>query len=494
MFKKFLLLKKFNKLLLSVNRRIESFFDSLKVLINSKKKIKLYLTNIDRRFLIFIGSIISLFFTYFFLPAFYDKNLVKIKLENQILERYNLEAKFQGRLTYGLFPKPHFFIKDTIISHLDENLAISDVAKIYIAVDNFFSLENLKIKNIFFKQTEFDINKKNSDFFKKILNSNKSNYYVDFKNSKLFFKDQDEDVIFLTNIKNLNFLYNDEFNQELNANLDIFNVPVKIKIINNQNKRNAFIKLDAHKLRIDIQNNLDYNEENINGLLDFKIINKLKKINYTVSKNSLDFNSDTDSFNGKLDFKPFYLSSNLKFYQVDIAKLFTNDSILLDLLNSEILNNQNLNAAINISFDNIKNVNYLKDINLKTYFEQGNIIIKNSSLNWKNSILINLDNTQLISENNKIVIAGSASFDLKNIDDFYRQYQVKKVHRKKIKNIKLDFFYSVNDNQIEFDNLKIDGDSNINLDNFINDFNSKRINIFNKVLLRNSIKDLFANF
>jgi len=161
MFKKFLLIKKFNKLLLSVNRRIESFFDSLKVLINSKKKIKLYLTNIDRRFLIFIGSIISLFFTYFFLPAFYDKNLVKIKLENQILERYNLEAKFQGRLTYGLFPKPHFFIKDTIISHLDENLAISDIAKIYIAVDNFFSLENLKIKNIFFKQTEFDIIKKN---------------------------------------------------------------------------------------------------------------------------------------------------------------------------------------------------------------------------------------------------------------------------------------------------------------------------------------------
>ena len=83
---------------------------------------------------------------------------------------------------------------------------------------------------------------------------------------------------------------------------------------------------------------------------------------------------------------------------------------------------------------------------------------------------------------------------LKNIDDFYRQYQVKKGHRKKIKNIKLDFFYSVNDNKIEFDNLKIDGDSNINLDNFINDFNSKRINIFNKVLLRNSIKDLFANF
>ena len=159
-----------------------------------------------------------------------------------------------------------------------------------------------------------------------------------------------------------------------------------------------------------------------------------------------------------------------------------------------MLNNQSLNAALNINFDNIKNVNYLKEIFLKIYFEQGNIVIKNSTLNWKDSILINLDNTQFISENDRIIISGSASFNFNDIDKFYKQYQIKKSHRKKIKNIKLDFLYKINENEIEFDNLKIEGLSNKSLDSFVNNLNSQKINIFNKVLFRNSIKSFFSNF
>ena len=90
MLKKFLLLKKFNKLSLSVNARIGSFFDNLKVLINSKKKVKINLANIDRKILIITGSVIALFLTYFLIPSIYDEDLVKIKLENQISEKYNL--------------------------------------------------------------------------------------------------------------------------------------------------------------------------------------------------------------------------------------------------------------------------------------------------------------------------------------------------------------------------------------------------------------------
>jgi len=494
MFKKNLFKKKISKLLLSVNERIESFFDDIKFLIKSKKKIKSKLANVDRRILIIIGSVIVLVLSYFFIPAFYEKNFVKIKLENEILKKYNLEVKFEGAISYGLFPKPHFFIKDTVITHKDNNLAKTDFTKIYIKIGNFFFSKNLEVKNLLFKQTEFNINLNNLDIFEKILNSNKSDHDIDFKNSKLFFKDINKDVIFLTNIKSLNFLYNNEFNQELNSSLEIFNIPLKLKIINNINDKNLFTKIDSYKLRINIQNNLDYSKEKIIGLLDFKIINKLKKINLIINKNSLKFNTDENNLKGKIDFKPFYLTSYLKFHQIDLVKMFNNNSIFLDLLNSEILNNQSLNAALNINFDNIKNVNYLKEIFFKIYFEQGNIVIKNSTLNWKDSILINLDNTQFISENDRIIISGSASFNFNDIDKFYKQYQVKKSHRKKIKNIKLDFLYKINENEIEFDNLKIEGLSNKSLDSFVNNLNSQKINIFNKVLFRNSIKSFFSNF
>ena len=187
------------------------------------------------------------------------------------------------------------------------------------------------------------------------------------------------------------------------------------------------------------------------------------------------------------------MSSDLRFNQIDIIKFFKNNSIFLNLLNAEILNNQNLNAVVNIYSDKIKDVNYLNNIALKTYFEEGNINIKKSTLDWKNSILINLEDIQLISENNKIMFTGAISFDFRDIDDFYKQYQIKKIYRKKIKKIRLDFLLDINSKQVELDNLKVDGSSNKDIDTFINNFNSKKQNIFNKIIFKNSIKEFFSN-
>ena len=283
MSKKISLIKKFNKLLLSVNVGIESFFNDLKILKNSKKKIKFNLRNIDKKIVISIGSVFILTLSYFLIPTFYDKDSIKIKLTNQIFKKYNLEVKFEGNLKYGMFPKPHFLIKNTTIIYEKEILANTDSTKAFITINNLFSLENINIKNLFFKKTEFNINNENYEFFQKILNSNKSDHYVRFTNSKLFYKDQNEDIIFLSNIDSLNFLYNDEFNQELNANIEIFNLPLGVKIINNQNKKNSFIDIDLHKLRATIKNSFDYSKEQIIGLLNFKIISKFKKINYSLN-------------------------------------------------------------------------------------------------------------------------------------------------------------------------------------------------------------------
>jgi len=493
MLKKISLIKNLNKLLLSVNTRIESFFNSLKILISSKKKSKVNLRKLDKKIVIGLGVGFVLILSYFLIPSFYDKNLIKDKLENEIFEKFNLDIKLEKPLRYSLFPKPHFYIKDVLIKYEDGDLARADLTKIYITKNNFFSSRNLKIKNLFFKQTEFTINSKNYEFFMEILDSNKSNDNINFRNSKLFYKDKNEDVIFLANIKNLSFLYNDEFNQQLDANLEIFNIPLKINVINNLVKKNSLVDVNSRSLRMNIFNELDYGKENINGLIDFKVISKSKKINYSIDKNSLNFNSVENNFKGKLDFKPFYLSSDLIFHQLDIAKIFKSNSIFLDLLNADILNNQSLNAVININFDKIKNINYLKDFVLKMFFEEGNIFIKDSTINWKNSILINLNEIQLISENNNIIFAGSINFDFKDINEFYKQYQIKRDYRKNIKKVRFDFVLSLNENEIQFDNLKIDGSSNKITDNFINKFNSKKLNIFNKIIFKNSIKEFFGN-
>ena len=492
MSKKISFIKSFNKLLLSVNSGIESFFNSIEILVKSKKKTKNNLKNIDKKVLISIASVFILLLSFFLIPAFYDKDLVKIKLTNQISKKYNLEVRFNGAIKFGLFPKPHYFIKDTDIIYDEENLAKTDFTKVYISINNFFLFDNLKIKKLNFKKTVFNINSKNFGFFKNILNKNKSEHNIEFKESNLFYKDQNKDVIFLANINNLNFLYNDKFEYELNSSLDIFNIPFKVKIVNNRDKNYSIINIDSNKLRMSIQNDFDYSKEKIIGLLNLNIIKKLKKVRYTLNKKTLTFNTEENILKGKLDFKPFFLSSDLRFYQLDVSKLLKDNSIFLDLINSGILNNQNLNAAINVYFDKIKNTNYLKNISLKTYFEEGNIIIKNSSLNWKDSVMINFDDVQMISENNKISFSGTVGLDFNDIDEFYKQFQVKKTHRKKIKQMRLDFLFNLYENETQFDNLKVDGIPSKDLDSFLNDFNSKKINVFNKVLFKNLVKTFFS--
>ena len=492
MSKKISLLKNFNKLLLSVNTRIESFFNAIKNLINTKKKTKSNLTNIDRVILISAGSIVIAFISYFLIPTFYDKDTVKIKIENQILEKYNLEVKFGESIKYGLFPKPHYFIKNSIIYYDKKELATINSTKIYFSIKNFFSFKNFKIKDVNFKKTEFEINSENITFFENILNSNKSEYSINFSDSNLFYKDKNDDVMFLSKIDRLNFLYTDELEQQLIARINIFNIPFKININNNLYKKNSLISVESRKLRLNIKNNVDFSKTNINGVLFFKFINKSKIINYNINDNSLNFTNDKNNFNGQLDFKPFYLSSDLKFHQIDIIKFFSDKSFFLDLLNTEILNNQSLNAVVNIYSDKIKDINHLSDINLKAYFEEGDINLKNSSFNWKDAVLINLDYAKLISENNNIILTGAISFDFEDISDFYQHYQITRANRKNIKKIKLDFLFDTNENLVELDNLKIDGSSNKTIDNFINNLNSTKKNILNKIIFKNYLKEFFS--
>jgi hypothetical protein len=488
------LIKKSNKILLSTNKLIESFFNRLKILIDFKKKKKINLKQIDNKITLGVGLIVILFISYFLIPTVYDKNLVKIELEKQILKKYNLEVKFEDDISYRLLPKPHFFSGKITIKHNNSVIAESNNSRIFITIKNFFSSKELKIKNLFFKKTEFNIDSNNANFFKQILNSNKSNHNLKFKNSILFYKNEVKDVVLIVDLDNLNFFYNDELDQQLNANYKIFNIPFDLIVKNDPKKKEIFSKIKSHKIRLNINNDFDYKNENINGLLEFKIINKSKLFEYQIIDNSLNFNSKDKNFDGNLSFRPFYLKSNLEFNSLDIKKLFKDNSILLNLLNSEILNNQNLNAQIDINFDKIKDANYLKNIVFKMYFEEGNIIIKSSSIDWNNSISIDLNETQLINEKNKLTLVGALTFNFTDIDKFYSFYQVKRNYRKEIKKIKFDFLLNLSEKEIQFDNLKIDGVSSRKVDNFLNKLNFQKINIFNNVYFKNLIKQFFANY
>ena len=165
------------------------------------------------------------------LPSFYDQNKVKAQIENQILKQLNLKIIIDKKLSYGLFPKPHFVSKNVKIDHHSKIIGVSSNTKFFISINNFFSPEGLTINDLIFKKTDFKVDNSNFGFFRKLLNDNKSSFEINFINSKLFYLDKNQDIIFLTDLKTLNYSNQENSLQKLNSKFNIFNVPVSLKSI-----------------------------------------------------------------------------------------------------------------------------------------------------------------------------------------------------------------------------------------------------------------------
>ena len=160
----------FKKKITQLDGRIESFFDKLKKFrkFNHSKKKFYYL---DNKIAISIASLVILFFSYFLIPVFYKEDKIKTSLTNQILDRYDIKVEFNEKIKYGIFPKPFFYTKNLDIKHDEKVIANSDYVKFYISFKNFFLSENISTKDLVFNDKEFNINSKNINFFLKALNS-----------------------------------------------------------------------------------------------------------------------------------------------------------------------------------------------------------------------------------------------------------------------------------------------------------------------------------
>ena len=482
--------KKLKKHYLSINLSIENYFNKLKININNIKKLKFGHQN---RVFLTICAIIILSLSYFLIPTFSNKDIIQTKIKNHILKKYNIELKFNEKIRYGLLPKPHFAAKNLSIMTKDGEIGLVKNFKAHIAVNKLFQINDFEIKNLIFKKTDFRISKKDLAFFSKLLKTPPNENKIIFKDSNIFFKNQNDEILFINKIYNSQFLYDSNNLQNvLSAKNEIFNVPYKLSVKNDKFNKKILIKFNSKKIRLSLENEIDYNDIVKNGLLDILFVNKNTSLNYKIEKNFLQFASKQKNFyNGKIDFKPFYLNADLNYDGVSSRNLFKENSIMIDLIKSEFLNNKNLNAKINLKVNDITNIDELNDLSLVIEFEEGGIKLSDSSIMWKNDLKINLNESLINYNSGEITLIGKLILEFKDLSDFYRFFQIKKNNRKIIDEIQLDFVYNFDQKKISFDNVKIDDKSNTNIDEFINNYNDAKEKIFNKITFKNFINNFF---
>src|SRR5210317_1734894 len=428
MSKKNIFIKKISNLLLSINNKIESFFNFLQQLRFNKKKF------LDKK--IFISSAVLVFsiFVYLILPTFYDKNEVKNQIKDKIFQDYNIKINFINDPKYGLFPKPHFLIDNVEIEYNSKIISNSKKIKFYTSIKNNFKSNDIKFNNLNFLETDFRVDISNFNFFFDLFKNKISNQNIKFIKNKLFYLDQNEEVIFFSDIEKLDFLYQENSINELVSQLEIFALPVGLNI------------------KHDIFNN--------------KILNQIK-------------------------INQFYLSSNLNINNANFKDFFEKNSILISLIKSEIFNNKNLNGNIRVSLKKLNDLRNIDLVNIEFLLEEGQIFITNMNLIFKDFAIFNFNNVNFINEDNKSKFIGDIQIVFKDIQNFYNHFQIEKNNRKNINQINSNFIFNFDDQSFELNELTVSGVDNEISDQDLNQFNFEKQNILNEVLFKNKVRDFF---
>ena len=481
--------KTIKKQILSINNLIESNFNKIKYFKSNYKKI---LFNRHNKVTLGLVIVVILTLFYFLVPTSYDKKKIKYQIENQILKKYNVKLKLSDKINYRLLPKPHFSIKNLSILNGENEIASVKNLKVFIKISKFLPINKIIIQDLMFVQTDFSIGLDDFLFFKKLINVEANENEILFKNSNVFFKDPNEEVLFINQVETGKFYYDSKKLQNvLFAKNQLFKIPYKIQIKNDKFNKKILVNFDSKKIRLNINNLTDYDKKKKEGKIDILFLNKDTSINYQIQKNLLTFSSSNNKnfYDGKIDFKPFYLSTNFNYEGINIKNFFDENSILIDFIDSEIFTNKNFSADLSFNVKKITNINQLSNLKFNVLIEEGKVNFSNSSIMWGEDCKITINDSLLSINDYGINVIGKIILSFKDIDKFYSSFQIQKKNRKKIKKIQLDYVYNFNTKNMSFDNIKVDNARNPELENFINNFNSQQDRAFNKITFKNFINN-----
>ena len=138
-----------------INNQLEKNLNKLNFLF--KKDKWLALLSFKRIFIFNLALFVSLFL-YLSVPHLYDNSKSVTNIKNQLSEHLNLDFNLSNNYKYNLFPRPNFEFKSGSFLNQVES---SGKVKIYISPKYLLFSKKIKIVDVIFDNTNFNLNKKN---------------------------------------------------------------------------------------------------------------------------------------------------------------------------------------------------------------------------------------------------------------------------------------------------------------------------------------------
>ena len=448
-----------------------------------------------------IVALIILFLSYLSFPNIYNKEEAASEIKKNLKNKLNLEFNFQEDLNYKFLPRPHFTTNNSSINFKKDKITEIKKLKVYVSLENLFSLKNIKLNHVILEEANFNLNKENYNFFYNLLDGNFNNFKFEISNSNVFYRNLENEVLLINNISNAKYYFDHkEIKNMLDANNEIFNLPYSIKIFDDKIEKTIHSKINIESLRLKIDNQTSYDDINYSGFSEINLINTKSLFEYQIKNDLFEFKffdklqNPEFSYVGKFNFKPFYSNITGNTNKLNLSPLFSSNAIIKELLKTEILNNQNIDFNLIVTGNNIKEFDDFKNVLLRSKIQEGLVDIDQSKITWKNNIDFEFLDSLIFVKEGKLVLDSNVKININNSNELYKFLLTPKNLRKKISKVNVNFTYLFDEKNIKINNIWIEGKTLEKSNYTFDDILLKENNVQNKIYFKNLLNEVIRNY
>jgi len=446
-------------------------------------------------------ALFVIFVSYLLLPTFYDQSDISKKLKNELQRKFDLNFKFSQDITYNFFPRPHYTIIESKIFNNEKEISKIRKLKIFISLDKLFSVKNIEVRDLMLEKANFNINAKNYNFFLELINKSfkRGNFLI--KNSNIFFRNSENEVLFISKIFKIKYYYEPkELKNIFYSENEIFNIPFSMESFFSKDKNKFFSQINLNLIKLKIENELSIKNDKKIGKSNF-FSNKLKRtVEYKFEKNSFTFHvfdkidQPNVTYKGKFNFKPFYANLEGNLDEINLNYLFGSNAIIAQLLKTEIFNNKNIDFKLNINAGNVHDNSNFKNINLNSKIQDGLIDTDNTKFKWRDIADFELLESLIFVRDGELVLDGKIKIIVNDSNKIYQFLLTPKNHRNKIKQIDFNFTYNFDQKIAELNDIKIDNKINQNVNKILNNVVLKKNDLRNKIYFKNLLNEAIKSY
>ena len=450
--------------------------------------------SVFNKYLITFITSLFLYLFYLLIPLLYDKTWLQANIESKLLNEFKVNLSTSADISYRILPAPHFLIKDSkiLVAEGEKKKSIAEVKdfQIFLSQTNFFDKEKMNIKKIVISNANFSLLRGDIKLLNEHISKKFSNKKVTIKNSNIFFKDNLEEIISIIKVDKTVLFFDDE--KLLNffkLKGEVFNLPFTFDFNNrNDSIRYKEFYLNFKRLKLDISNKSTTENKLTSGKNSITFLQSTINTRYNLKEKLIIFESSSSKLNnsqvnykGELSINPFDLNLNINLDNYKISKLFDINPLLIELIKSGLLFNENISVSTSIiTNSNIKN-EIFDNAKINFYIIGGKIHFDKTKFINNNIGSLQLNNSNLFYENNELTFNSDILIDIQNSQKLFSFLNTSKSSRKDIKTILINLDYDILANQIRFNNVKIDNrEVSSQLLTIIEDFTDNNQNNSNK--------------